>query len=207
MNEDKVTCAVCGNTIVYMKGLCRKCYTKQYYKKNKDKILLYKKMWFDKNPEKCNIYAATSRRKKGILPMSENRKCSSFLGIHVAERVLSKVFKNVVRQPTNTHGFDFICNKGKKIDVKSSCIRNRNRGKPYWQFNIRKNKIADYFLLIAFDNRENLNPLYTWLIPSYNIRDYTGISLSVDRVCKLDKYVIDIDKVSKCCDIMKGEHK
>ena len=50
-----------------------------------------------------------------------------------AERVLSKVFKNVIRQPHYTPGFDFICGRGFKIDVKSACMRTSGS----WMFHIR----------------------------------------------------------------------
>jgi len=67
-------------------------------------------------------YQTERRHRLGISrPMGENRDCSKFLGVHVAEQVLSQVFNNVEVMPHNNKGFDFICNRGKKIDVKSSC--------------------------------------------------------------------------------------
>jgi hypothetical protein len=62
-----------------------------------------------------------SARKYGAKPLNENRDCSQYLGIHIAERVLSNIFENVKRLPLHNHGYDFICNKGYKIDVKSAC--------------------------------------------------------------------------------------
>ena len=93
-------------------------------------------------------------------PMGKNRDCSKFLGIHVAEQVLTKVFDNVEVMPHNNIGFDIICNRRKKIDVKSSCMHKNGR----WMFNIKHNMIADYFLFLAFDNRKYLNPLYIKLM-------------------------------------------
>lgn len=43
---------------------------------------------------------------------------------------------------------------------KSSCIGKCNR----FSFKVNKNKIADYFLCIAFDNRKNLNVKHIWLL-------------------------------------------
>ncbi len=66
--------------------------------------------------------------------MSDNRECSSFLGCHIAEQVLSKTFKDVEIMPPSNPGYDFICNKGKKIDVKSSCLRYKNPKHKSWMF-------------------------------------------------------------------------
>lgn len=97
------------------------------------------------------------------LPMSKNENCTLYLGTHISENVLSKVFEEVKRMPNGNRGYDFICKNGCKIDVKSSSIdKTQNR----WIFIINKNKIADYFLLIGYDNRENLNPMHIWLIKS-----------------------------------------
>ena len=108
-----------------------------------------------------NDYQNYKNHKNGIcLPMSENKSCSNYLGIVVSERYLSKVWDNVTRMSNNNKGYDFICGKGFKVDVKSGCLC-KNNG---WSFHIRRNKIADYFLLLGFDNREDLNPLHIWLI-------------------------------------------
>jgi len=97
--------------------------------------------------------------------MYKNKASSAYLGIVIAERVLSKVFKDVKRMPINNPGYDFVCRYGHKIDVKSSCLRYINCScNKNWMFSIRKNKIADYFLLLAFDNRKDLNPKHIWLI-------------------------------------------
>lgn len=102
------------------------------------------------------------RYKRGMNKSTiDNKKCANYLGIHIAERLLSKIFEDVKRMPYANRGYDFICKRGFKIDVKSSCLsKNRNN----WNFHIDNNQIADYFLLLAFDNREDLNPLHIWLI-------------------------------------------
>lgn len=105
-------------------------------------------------------YSREKYYKRGGLPLDKNKDCTLYLGYHVAERVLSCVFDNVQRMHVMNIGYDFICGKGHKIDVKSGCLfRDGN-----WRFGIRKNKIADFFLIIAFDNRKDLNPLHIWLI-------------------------------------------
>ncbi|MFZ3167406.1 MAG: hypothetical protein WA130_07300 [Candidatus Methanoperedens sp.] len=102
--------------------------------------------------------------KSGITPLfSKNKGCGSYLGVHIAEQVLSKVFENVQRMPITNPGYDFICKRGYKIDVKSSCL-SKGDSKGMWKFHINNNRTADYFLFLAFDNRVNLNPLHIWLV-------------------------------------------
>lgn len=137
-------------------------------------------------------------------PMSENRECSLFLGVHIAERVLSHVFKNVHRMPYGHTGYDFICSGGYMIDVKSSCSGRSGNRSDRWRFAIRKNKIAEYFLLLAFDNRDNLSPKHIWLIPSNVVNDYVIIGVSETTLSKWDEYKLDVDRVSACCNALKG---
>ena len=132
--------------------------------------------------------------------MNENKSCSLYLGVHVAETVLSKVFDNAERMPNGNKGFDFICNKGKKIDVKSACIgKNGN-----WQFFINKNMIADYFLCIAFDSRETLNPIHLWLIPSEEVCNMTSISVRPSTIDKFEGYSMDINDVCVACNDIRA---
>ncbi len=107
--------------------------------------------------ERCLWYNHTHNINK---PMHINKDCSLYLGVYWAETILSKIYENVQIMPINNPGYDFICKNGYKIDVKSSCLGIENR----WVFSIKKNKIADFFLLIAFDNRESKKPEHIWLI-------------------------------------------
>lgn len=123
---------------------------------------------------------------------------SYWLGIHVAERVLNNIFENVQEMPMCNQGYDFICKNRCKVDIKSSCIRKTKYGYR-WAFNIDKNTIADYFLLLAFDNRENLNPIHLWLIKGNEIiktkkgltklNNLTTLSISTSKD-KLEKYIL-----------------
>ncbi len=134
-------------------------------------------------------------------PMSKNKECPLFLGVHVAERVLSNVFQNVERMIPNNPGYDFICNKGYKIDVKSSC---RSTIRPNtWKFGINNNKIADYFLLLAFNNIDELIPEHFWLIPSSIINDKNTISFSERTLYKWEQYERPIEPITKCCNVLR----
>ena len=157
--------------------------------------------WRKANPDKYHRYIEKNQRKRGQLPMSKNKRCGAFLGVYIAERVLRHVFKNVKQMPYGNKGFDFICNRGKKIDVKSSCLHKDGR----WDFSIAHNQIADYFLCIALDDRESLTPLYLWLLPSSVVGHAAVISIRPSTIHKWDEYKLSIDKVSMCCNVLRGE--
>jgi hypothetical protein len=136
--------------------------------------------------------------------MSENRACASFLGVHVAERVLSHIFKDVTRMHYGNPGYDFICRHGYKVDVKSSCRRTHSENRAdNWMFSINKNRVADYFLCLAFDSRESLNPEHVWLIPADNINDRMGVGISTSTIHKWNEFEQPIDQVVTCCDMMR----
>lgn len=159
------------------------------------------RVWRKTNPEKQKVLDTKAQRKKGHRPFDQNKDCSSYLGVHIAERVLSHVFKNVKRMPTNNPGYDVICNMDKRIDIKSACLTNEY---PRWLFTIKRNTIADFFLCLAFDNREDLTPLHVWLIPGSKLNHLIGTSISPPTIHKWDKYKLDITKISKCCDTIRG---
>lgn len=161
---------------------------------------------------KCkSIYNKELSHRLGIYkPFEESRECASFLGVHIAERVLSRYFDGIKRMPINNPGYDFICKRGYKIDAKSSCL---NRGKkPGWAFKFNKNETADYFLCLAFDNRESLQPQHVWLIPGDAtnrlgrlINSLSGVLIrntngSLRQWAPFEK---PLDKVLTACDIVR----
>jgi hypothetical protein len=88
--------------------------------------------------------------------------------------------------------------------VKSSCRRHGKCAACNWQFIIKKNPIAEYFLCLAFDNRDDLNPEHVWLIPASDVNDRVSISISETTLAKWDQYKLDVGKVSVCCAAIKG---
>ena len=133
-------------------------------------------------------------------PMAQSKFSPVYLGVYIAERILAKFFEKISRMPYGNPGYDFVCGKGFKIDVKSSV----NRG-GWWEFNIRKNQIADYFLCLAFDNRSALEPQHIWLIPSENVRSKDSIRIK-NGVLSLGlwkEYEKPLDKVQYCCESMR----
>lgn len=97
-------------------------------------------------------------------PMNINKQCSSYLGVHIAENLVAHLFKDVTPTEYGFRGYDLICGKGLRIDVKSACLH-KDRSFRRWSFNIKRNTTADYFLLIAFSDRKTLTPRHHWLIP------------------------------------------
>lgn len=212
-------CNVCGKDLKHVAhGLCQKCYGAKYYAEHKDEILQVNAKYCAKhkdkiqqsnkeyrmaNQDRCSELNRKYRRAHGGKAASENKQCSVFLGVHVAERVLSKVFKDVKQMPYGQKGYDFVCIKDKKIDVKCSCTYTNHRCMDSWAFQIKKNTIADYFLCLAFDNREDLNPLHVWLIPGNLINHLKNASISESTLSKWDAHKLDIRKTVTCCDSMK----
>jgi hypothetical protein len=194
----KPTCNKCGTELddenwypcnrSCHKYICKECNNQQA------------NLWWKANPDKARAKATKASRKNGIRSFDENKTCSAFLGVPVAERVLERVFKNVEVMPYGNEGFDFICNHGKLIDVKSACL-NKNGS---WTFHIYYNVIADYFLCLAFDNRRDLNPLYAWLLPSSDFSHLSGTTIRPSTIHRWDKYQLDVEKVSECCDVIRG---
>jgi len=156
--------------------------------------------WARDNKERHNERARNNSYKHGVKPMSENKECGVYLGCHVAEKVLSKTFKGVEVMPRNHSGYDFNCNKGKKVDVKSGCIQKRGSG---WSFHIERNAVADYFLCIAFDNRSDLTPIHVWLVPGDRVNHLTTATITESTISKWSEYELDISETIKCCDNMK----
>lgn len=163
--------------------ICRKCYAE--YSRNRQRD-----------------YSHRTGRKQ---PMNENRECPSFLGVHVAERVLSHIFKNVQKMPYNNPGFDFRCGNGYLVDSKCSCRYHRLHRAESWLFTIRKNRIAEYFLCLAFNNRNDLTPEHLWLIPAGDVNDHTTITITETRLDKWSKYEQPVDRVMACCNVLKGD--
>ena len=133
--------------------------------------------------------------------MAENKECSSHLGVHIAEQALSQFFKTIKRMPINNPGYDFKCGLDYKIDVKSSC---KGQGGS-WQFRIKRNAVADYFLCIAFDDRENLTPLHVWLIPGPAVNHLVGLGICPGErgLAKWAKYEKGLEPVEMCCSKMR----
>lgn len=179
---------------------------RQYLETHKEEEKERKRNWSKAHPEITREASRRHRLKKNIgKTYADNKSCALYLGVAIAERVLSKVFKDVQRMPMHNPGFDFICNKGYKIDVKSATINKYNR----WNFQIRGNIIADYFLCILYKNRDELkNPLKIWLIPTNamvdgrKVKDRPTLSMGTHSINKYSAFerVDKLNAVKTVCE-------
>lgn len=150
-----------------------------------------------------NEYNRKMRYERGrCLPTSENKDCSLYLGVYIAERILPLLFENVEKMPDGNPGFDFICGNGYKIDVKSACL-SRDRE---WVFIINKNKIADYFFMVAFDDREKLGVIHIWLIKGDSVIEKTNTYQSEEFIFN-EKYAVVISKGNRSLKRWKKHEK
>ena len=133
-------------------------------------------------------------------PMAQAKDSAAYLGVHIAERVLGGFFDHMERMPRNNPGFDFICGMGYKIDVKSSCIQIYKQYRR-WNFHTFQNNMADYFLCIAFDNRESLTPMHVWLIPSKEVcrKSHVQIYDTEKNLSFWSKFERPVDRAITCC--------
>ena len=199
INTEIKVCRVCGDVLTeenwtpsYRNSgsrICKKCDNER------------QRLWAKANPDKRRAKSTRYHRKNGHLPMDDNKDCAAFLGVYVTERLLRHYFKDVEVMPYGNPGYDFICNRDKLIDAKSSCLGANGR----WLFNIGRNVIADFFVCTAFDNRDDLNVLHVWMIPGRVVNHLTGTSISPSTIHKWDQYKLDVDKASACCIEMKDD--
>lgn len=111
------------------------------------------------------------------IPMQKNENCTSYVGICIGEKtsepILIEIFGNIDKiMPYGNPGYEYIVKGGYKIDVKTSNIQdNKVEGSFYesWDYHIKYNQIADYFLLLAFDNLDNKKLIHIWLIENNSI--------------------------------------
>jgi hypothetical protein len=95
-------------------------------------------------------------------PIKENRRDARFLGTYIAENGIAKIYEGSQRMAYYNRGYDILCPKGYKIDVKATVLNQYN----IFNFTINKNKIADYFALVVFNNIIELVPIHMWIIKS-----------------------------------------
>jgi hypothetical protein len=152
---------------------------------------------------KCFTEYVKNRRHtlKQNLPLNENPSCASYLGVYLSETVLSQIYNSVVRAPYGNHGFDFICGKGHKIDVKSSCRGKRTDG---WSFYPNRNKIADFFICLAFDSRENFTPLHVWIVPGNIVNHLTGFHITPFNMKRWTRYERPLGNISELVMNVRG---
>ncbi len=127
---------------------------------------IYRKIGYDNSAH----FLKEWRHDNGIqAPMEENKDCAHHLGTHIAERqyariILPEMFGSIVEEmPYGNPKYDFLVTNNVKIDIKSCCLRDCC-GYYAWEPHVRYNNVTDYFVILAFDNRTDLNLLHVWSI-------------------------------------------
>ncbi len=146
-------------------------------------------------------------------PIRENRKNTRFIGVYIAESSVNKLFEGSQRMRLRNPGYDIICNKGYKIDVKASTLSATNT----FGFHIHENRIADYLILIGYNNIIELKPLHIWIIGSediirdYPIHDWYMLNVPNEpiHIEYLQKYerIDKLDELGEICDEFNSKHK
>lgn len=175
---------------------CKKC-KGEYQKDHKE----------EHNTRNRKYYHSGGREEQGYQSMYKNKLSPQYLGIVVAERLVKHLYPDVKMMPYGFPGYDLICRKLKRINVKASTIHkqyNKYSTVNYWKFSIKYNKNCDYFLCLAFDNIEDCNPLMAWLIPGNEINKNASKTISSTTIHKWDKWRMDVNDAQSCCTVMKG---
>ena len=142
----------------------------------------------------------------GGKPARENPECSGYIA-DLAEQICAHYFDGVKRMPNCHPGYDLICRKGFRIDVKSSCrikIRSHPNASDQWMFTLKRNSVADYFLCLAFRDRETREPEHIWLIPSETVNHLFVLGIAESRLAKWAEFEKPLDKVLACCSSLRG---
>lgn len=117
------------------------------------------------------------------LPREVNDDCSLWFGEFISQNYVMKTFEDSIKIPSNNPGFDWICKKGQKIDHKGACLKYYPWQSPHWSFHIRHNKISDYFILSAWDDKDNLNPLHVWMF-------HKNDKVRGRKFCEFEEFVV-----------------
>lgn len=183
-----------------------KARSRKHGRKNREKIIKNKKVYYRNNREEINKKDTIKRRKNGSLPWTEIK--SLRLGLYI-EQAIAAMFGVPTEQYGNP-GVDFICPNRYKIQVKTASIT-YSHDNPRWTFKIKKNKIVDYFILVAVNNTEDIDkedfkPTHIWMMKGNILNKQSGTSVTPSRVSKWNKYSI-IEKYEnrfiKCCTTIK----
>lgn len=180
-------------------------YRKQYYQEHQEDEREYQKQYYNEHHEQQLKLMENYRRKCGMKPMSENKDCSLFLGTHVTERAIKPILPNAERMPHGHPKYDYLCSQGYKVDVKSATTSiHKVKNTLQWKFKINKNIEADYFMCVAYNNRDDLNIIKMWMIPGRKINHLGQLSISPGSFEKWSEYELDPKDATVCVEKIKN---
>lgn len=166
-------------------------YNRNYYKKNRIRIMRQTTEWAKKNPEKRREISRKHARKKNGTTDESYLKSATHKGWLMEKKAL-KFFPNAkhMNEEGMNRPYDIEW-KGLRIDVKSSNInkRKKKRGKPvkneqagYWSFTKGKNN-ADYYLCFCLVGQK-VSKIY------FISSEHFGKGICVGQISKkYDKYL------------------
>jgi len=134
---------------------------------------------------------------------SRDHAWNVWFGIEIGEEIASRYFDNPTRMPYGNPGYDLICKNGFTINVKMAIQRDDRR----WTYALssRSGVGCDYYMLIAMSDRDTLEPLHVWLIPSNAVVgrnrtcDKGSLSVSPSTLSKLAEYEKPVGHLQCCC--------
>lgn len=179
-----------------------------YRKKCKQCRVSDERKRYASNPRRHIEYCNEWRHKTGRCSPALSAKGTPVYQGYIAELLLQDFFDGLEAMQNCNPGYDYVCSKGFKIDVKSACLRYPDGIKSgRWEFCIKKNRIADYFLCLAFDNISSLNPLHVWLFPGdvLNGKAVFRISNINNSLKKWSAFEKSLDSVKIRCIDLKTE--
>jgi hypothetical protein len=191
MAEIMKTCYICGQELP----------ASQFYKG----LICLGKTHLSSRCKSCDTkYARIRRNRNGTqTPLELAKDIGAYLGVYIAERLLAKIFKTTTRMPYGNPGYDFICGKGFKVDVKAACRRHRQHCPDRWIFHIKKNIAADFFACFAMDNRKSLNPEHFWLFPADVVNQKHSLTIFEDQLGHWKSYEQPLGHVLQGCTALK----
>lgn len=175
-----------------------------------------------------------NHQKRGILPTKDSPESPLYFGEYIEKKYVSSIFEDVkpFEYPKNKYGrildvhkpYDWICKNGYKIKHVSSCIRTDSSHKhrngtpiPYYSFLLRKNPVPDYWIISGWDNRDNLEPQYVWIINGH--KDFctqTSIKPFFDRsmfviyitrkgIQRMNEYLVGnkLEELKEVCNLVR----
>ena len=188
--EANKKCRICGDDLVVGENwrlsmrksynyICKTCHNKR------------SRIWLRSYRERMLLDGITNNRISGRNLVSNNRSGVSYMGICVAGDLLRRCYKHVQAVVNNKYAYKFVCDHDKFIDVKSSCL-----GKNWmWLFSTRRNTVVDFFICVAFDDRDDPNVMHVWMIPGEKLNPFMSASISPSSVDKWSEYEQDIDEI------------
>lgn len=170
----KIICEKCGEfKDNEAKGMCSKCYQRT---KREGKTIEEKNEW--------------NHRSGRTQSMIDNKACSSHLGFYLANNIMRELYPDAEEMPYGNSGFTHILH-GKYYQVVTSTPKQVGNKSPWFGFHTRQNTICDYFIFLAFRDRESTIPTQIWKVPNFgDIQDKKLTSISLSRLSKWDCFLI-----------------